>query len=409
MIPPPVGFAISEVTTPREDRAWICDGSANGGATTGGGMNARGLRRFLLLVVATLLSLGCLSVYSATAVPSAELYGQSVRLLLNHLLAISLGVGAGVGVLMIPLSRLRSSAKWCVLISVLLLIAVTVYGPEIGGAQRWFRIGRLSIQPSEFAQLSLVLYLADFLARKRLVMQQFVEGLLPPLVVLGAMAGLVLLQPDLGTAIVMGTVVFVMLMTAKADGKSLGLVAVIGLLVLGVLVAGAAYRRRRLLAFLDPWADPLGEGFQIVQSYLALGSGGLVGTGLGQSLQKLFYLPGSHTDFIFAMIGEELGLIGTTALLGLFALLVLCGARLALMVDDPFGKYLICGCVALIAFEAVVNMAVVTGLLPTKGLPLPFVSYGGTAMVGNLLACALIVRASRTREFGMRSAECGMP
>jgi cell division protein FtsW len=358
-------------------------------------MSERGLRRFFLLVVATLLSLGCLSVYSTTAVSSAELYGQSVRVLLNHLLAISLGVGAGVGVLMIPSSRLRASAKWCVLISAILLIAVTVYGPEIGGAQRWFRIGRLSIQPSEFAQLSLVLYLADFLARKRLVMQQFVEGALPPLVVLGVMAGLVLLQPDLGTAIVMGTVVLVMLMVAKADGKSLGLVAAIGLLVLGVLVAGAAYRRRRLLAFLDPWADPLGAGFQIVQSYLALGSGGLAGTGLGQSLQKLFYLPGSHTDFIFAIIGEELGLIGTTALLGLFALFVLCGARLALMVDDPFGKYLICGCVALIGFEAAVNMAVVTGLLPTKGLPLPFVSYGGTAMVGNLLACALIVRASR--------------
>ncbi len=361
-------------------------------------MSERGLRRFFLLVMASLLSLGCVAVYSTTAVPSAEVYGHSTRLLFNHVVAIGLGLLLSIGILGLPSPRLRAGAKWAVLVSAALLMAVIVYGPEIGGAHRWFRIGRLSIQPSEFAQLALVLYMADFLARKQSVVREFQHGLLPPLIVLGLMAGLVLLQPDLGTVIVMGTVVLVMLMVAKADGKHLSLVAVLGIAALAILIAGVSYRRRRLLAFLDPWADPLGAGFQMVQSYLALGSGGVIGNGLGSSVQKLFYLPGAHTDFIFAIMGEELGLVGTTAILGLFTLLILAGSRLALIADEPFSKYLMCGCVALIGFEAVVNMAVVTGLMPTKGLPLPFISYGGTSMVGNLLACALILRASHRAE-----------
>ncbi|MBI4354147.1 MAG: putative lipid II flippase FtsW [Candidatus Omnitrophica bacterium] len=371
-------------------------------------MTERMVRRFLLVIVASLLSVGLIAVYSTTAVPSAEGYGYSTRLLLNHLAAITLGLLCSLGILGLSSATLRLIAKWAVVVSVALLMAVIAYGPEIGGAHRWFRIGRLSIQPSEFAQVALVLYVADVLARKRLVVREFREGVLPPLIVLGVMAGLVLLQPDLGTVVVMGAVVFVMLLVAKADGKQLSLVALLGMLALVVLIAGASYRQRRLLAFLDPWADPLGTGFQMVQSYLALGSGGLIGDGVGASLQKLFYLPGAHTDFIFAIVGEELGLLGTTAVLGLFVLFVLTGTRLALTAEDPFNKYLICGCVALISGEAVVNMAVVTGLMPTKGLPLPFVSYGGTSMVGNLAACALILRASHTRQFGMGNSECGM-
>jgi len=164
---------------------------------------------------------------------------------------------------------------------------------------------------------------------------------------------------------------------------------------LAALIGAEDYRRQRMLAFLNPWQDPAGVGFQILQSYLAFANGGVVGQGLGASMQKLFYLPGAHTDFIFAVIAEELGLIGTTAVLALFVLLISCGIRMALHTEELFGKYLIAGCVSLIGLEAIVNMAVVTGLLPTKGLPLPLVSYGGTAMVGNLLACALILRASR--------------
>ena len=217
------------------------------------------------------------------------------------------------------------------------------------------------------------------------------------MLVTGLMAGLTLLQPDLGTAIVMGAVAVLLLIAAKARWRHISLVCVVGALALAVLVAGEAYRRRRMLAFLNPWQDPQGVGFQIVQSYIAIASGGIVGHGIGSSMQKLFFLPGAHTDFIFAILGEELGLLGATAILGLFGLFVLCGVRMAVFVEDRFSKYLICGCVGLIGLEALINMAVVTGLMPTKGLPLPLVSYGGTAMVSNCLACALIFQASRRR------------
>lgn len=370
-------------------------------------MTERALRRFLLCVIVTLLSVGGVAVYSATVVTAHEVYGRSLHFVANHVAAIGLGLSLGIGCLALPSSTLRQSAKWALLLSLVGLTLVVVVGPEIGGAQRWFRIGHLSIQPSEFAQLALILYLADFLARKQILVQEFREGFAPPMLATGMMAALVLAQPDLGTAIVMGAVAVLMLVVAKARWRHVGIALAICAVVLAVLIGGEEYRRRRILAFLNPWQDPQGVGFQIVQSYVALASGGLLGRGIGGSMQKLFYLPGAHTDFIFAIVGEELGLVGTTALLGLFALFVTCGLRMALDVTDPFRKYLICGCVGLIGLEAIVHMAVVTGLLPTKGLPLPLVSYGGTSMVSNLIACAWIFHASRQRnaEWGLRNAE----
>ena len=359
-------------------------------------MTDRALRRFLLLVIATLLGVGCVAVYSTTAMMAHETYGHSLHFVVTHLMAIGVGMSLGLGCLAIPYPALRQSAKWFVLVSVVLLALVLVFGLEVGGARRWFHLWHLSVQPSEVAQLALVLYLSDFFARKQAVVEQFREGFLPPVVVTGVMAGLVLLQPDLGTAIAMGAVAVLLLVIAKARWKHLGILLFFSAVVLALLIGGEAYRRRRMLAFLNPWGDPAGAGFQILQSYLAFANGGLLGQGIGASVQKLFYLPGSHTDFLFAIVAEELGLIGTTALLGLFALFVSCGIRMALTVEDPFSKYLICGCVGLVGFEAIVNIAVVTGLLPTKGLPLPLVSYGGTAMVSNLLACALIFHASRS-------------
>lgn len=360
-------------------------------------MTDRDLRRFLLLVIATLVGLGCVAVYSSTAIMAHETYGQSLRFVLSHLLALAVGLGLSLACLAVPYASLRAAAKPLALLSVALLVLVLIFGSEAGGARRWLRVGRFGIQPSEFAQLALVIYLADFLARKRDMIRDFRDGFLPPMLITGLMAGLTLLQPDLGTAIVMGAVAMVLLIAAKARWRHLGLASLLGMVALVALVAGEAYRRRRMLAFLNPWQDPQGVGFQILQSYIALASGGLLGHGIGSSMQKLFFLPGAHTDFIFAIIGEELGLIGTTAVLGLFGLFVLCGLRLAVSVEDRFSKYLICGCVGLIGVEALINMAVVTGLMPTKGLPLPLVSYGGTAMVSNLLACALILQASRRR------------
>ncbi len=361
-------------------------------------MTARSLRRALLLIVATLVGLGCIVVYSATAIRAVETYGHSLWYLAHHLLAIGLGLALALGCLSLPSSWLRHSAKVAILLGGAALITVFLCGSEIGGARRWFRIGHLSVEPSEFAQLALVLYLADFLARKHAILHDWREGFLPPMLVTGAMAGLALIQPNLGTAIVMGTVALLMLVIAKARWKHVAVVTALGAVALVVLIFGEEYRRRRMLAFLNPQQDPLGAGFQILQSYLALANGGLVGQGIGASMQKLFYLPGADTDFIFAIIGEELGFLGTTTILALFALLVTCGVRLAQMTEEPFSKYLICGCVGLIGFQAIIHMAVVTGLLPTKGLPLPLVSYGGTAIVMNLVACGLMFRASRHGE-----------
>lgn len=358
-------------------------------------MTARDLRRVLLAIIATLLAVGCIAVYSSTAIMSHETTGSSLHYVLHHVAAIVLGLGLSVAALGVPYPALRRGAKAAVAASVVLLALVFVLGTQAGGARRWFRLGHISVQPSEFAQLALVVYLADFLARKQAVVRDFRRGFLPPILVTGVMAGLVLLQPDLGTAIVMGGVSLLLLFVANARSRHIGGSVSLGAIGLIFLIAGREYRRRRILAFLDPWQDPQGVGFQILQSFFALGDGGLFGHGLGASMQKLFYLPGAHTDFIFAVIGEELGLLGITAMLALFALFVICGIRMAQGAEDLFSKYLILGCVGLVALEAVVNMAVVTGMLPTKGLPLPLVSYGGTSMVGNLLACALICHGSR--------------
>ena len=361
-------------------------------------MSPKRLRQFLLVVITALIGLGIVAVYSSSAMASEATYGGTTWFMTRHLISIACGLLLAVGCLQVPYEALRRSARWLFLVSVVLLVLVAFFGEEVGGARRWFHLGRWSVQPSEFAQLSLVLYLADLIARRSGTLQRFRAGLLPPLLATGLMAGLVLIQPDLGTAIAMGAVALLLLSVANARWQHLALIVALGAVALVVLIWSAEYRRQRMLAFMDPWQDPRGIGYQILQSYFSLASGGLLGVGVGASMQKLFFLPSAHTDFIFAIIGEELGLLGTTAVIGLFALLIICGFRIAITTQDLFSKYLVCGLIGMIGLEAMVNIAVVTGLMPTKGLPLPMVSYGGTSMVVNLLACALIVHASRHAE-----------
>ncbi len=356
------------------------------------------VRRMLLLVVSLLLVLGTIAVWSSSAFVAQATYGDSLHFVRRHFVGIACGLVLGVGCLLVPEAALRPMSRWLFVVSLVLLLLVCVFGEEIGGARRWFRIGRLSFQPSELAQLSLVLYLADILARRAAALEDFLRGVLPPLLATGLMAGMVVLQPDLGTAVAMGAVALLLLFIAKARLRHLLLLLPVALVALVALIAGAEYRLRRVLAFLDPWQDPQGSGYQILQSYVALGSGGIAGLGVGASLQKLFYLPSAHTDFIFAIIGEELGLVGTTAVLLLFVLFLACGFRLAILTESLFHKYLVFGLVGLIGLEAVVNIAVVTGLIPTKGMPLPFVSYGGTSMVMNLVAFGLVLRGSRAGD-----------
>ena len=358
-------------------------------------MTDRALRRYLLLIMLTLVGIGCIAVYSSTAIMANENYGHPLHFMVNHVIAIFFGAILAVMMLSIPDQALRRGAKWCVAGCILLLILVFLFGLEVGGARRWFHIGRFSLQPSEFSKLALIVYLADYLARKHGMLDRFRDGFLPPMLVAGLMAGLVLIQPDLGSAVVIGSVTLLLLVIAKARWQHVAGTAGLGAVALVVLIAREAYRMRRMLAFMNPWQDPRGAGFQIVQSYLAMAHGGLIGQGIGGSMQKLFYLPSAHTDFIFAILGEELGLFGSTMVLTLFGLFILCGIRMAMRAEDPFRKYLITGLVGLIGFEAIVHVAVVTGMMPTKGLPLPLISYGGTAMVANGIACGLIFYASK--------------
>lgn len=346
----------------------------------------------IFLLLSALLAFGALMIYSASAEGAREAYGDSLYYLKRQ------GLWMGVGLLVFLLARrwdyhrFRPFARGCALLSVLVLLAVLLpgLGKTAGGAQRWLKAGSIGLQPSELAKYLLIAYLSDLLSRRQGDISGFVRGFVPPALVTGAIAGLVLLQPDLGTAVSLLFAGAVMIFVA---GIRTGYLLLAGLLCLPafyVLVFRVAYRRKRILAFLDPWADPQGSGFQIIQSLVALGSGGLGGVGLGESRQKLFYLPASSTDFIFSILGEELGFLGAAALVALFLLLLWLGYTTARRAPDLYGQLLATGITAMIVMQAFVNMGVASGLLPTKGLPLPFISYGGSNLISSCLALGVL-------------------
>jgi cell division protein FtsW len=269
-------------------------------------------------------------------------------------------------------------------------------GREAGGARRWIGIGGpLEFQPAEMAKLAIVLYLANFLANRGERSREFGSGMIPPLLVLGALALPILKQPDLGSALIVVMITFVMLFVGGARIThllSIGAAAVpIGMLV----IFRAGYRSQRLLAFLNPWRDPRGSGFHIIQSLLALGSGGIFGVGLGHSRQKFFYLPERHTDFIFSIIGEELGLIGTGVVILLFLLLAIWGYRIASRAPDRYGALLTTGLVTMLVGQAVLNIGVASGSLPITGVPLPFISFGGSSLVLCCIAVGILLNISQ--------------
>ncbi len=263
----------------------------------------------------------------------------------------------------------------------LVLVLVSPFGQAINGTRRWIRLGPVSFQPAELAKLALVLYLAAFFARKGEAIAEFRRGLLPPLAVVGLLAALVLAQPDLGNCLTLITLTFTLLFLAGGRARHLGLILAAALPPLAVAIWAAPYRLRRIVAFIDPWSDPR--------------NGGIFGQGIGASRQKLFYLPESHTDFIFAIIGEELGFVGAMTIVALFVVLIWRGLRIGLRAPDPFGGYLALGITVLIATQTLVNLGVVTGLLPTKGLPLPFISFGGSALLVTMLSTGVLLNISQ--------------
>jgi cell division protein FtsW len=270
-----------------------------------------------------------------------------------------------------------------------------LFSAPINGTRRWFGVGGLGVQPSELAKLAAVLFTALILERRMHRIDEVSYSLLPIGIVVGVLVSLILLQPDFGTAMALALVVAAMVFAAGLNYRYLVGSVLVALPVMYLVLVSAPYRRRRLLAFWDPWADPLGDGFQIIQSLIAVGTGGVFGRGLMEGVQKLFYLPEPHTDFIFAVIGEELGLIGASGVLACFCLIGWRGLRISLRAEDSFGSLVALGITAMIVVQAFVNMSVVLGLMPTKGIPLPLVSAGGSSLLISLVSTGVLLNISQ--------------
>jgi cell division protein FtsW len=349
----------------------------------------------LIAAVLALTGFGIVMVFSAGASFAAKTYGDWTYFLRREAVYAAAGLFAFYVGSRLDYSIYRRATYPLLLVAVVLLVAVLKLGPAINGAVRWFRLGPLSFQPSELAKFALVLYLAVLLARKAEKVRDFSMGFLPPLLMTGVFLGLLLKQPDLGTAVIVG-VTALGLMFVAGTRTSYILISVLLAAPIGwkVFITGESWRMKRLLAFLYPWQYRRDTGYQLYESLISVGSGGVWGQGLGQGHQKLFFLPEAHTDFILAVVGEELGLVGVLTVLVAFAVLVWRGLRASMRARDPYGCYLAFGITCLFGLQAIVNMCVVLGLLPTKGLPLPFVSYGGTALVMSLFMAGVLVNVS---------------
>ena len=340
-------------------------------------------------------------VYSASAVWANFKFDDSFFFAKRQLLFAGVGVVAMFVIMNVDYWTWRSWSKVILLVCFLLLIVVLIPGVGLvrGGARSWLGIGAFSIQPSEFMKIAMIAFLAKYLSENQKLVTSFRKGLVPSLSLVFLAFGLIMLQPDLGTGVVMVGTCVVMIYVAGAKIShfvGLGLLGVLGFLA---LIASAPYRIKRITAFLDPWQDPLGSGFQIIQSLYAIGPGGLLGIGLGQSRQKHYYLPEPQTDFIFSILAEELGFIGGTFVILLFSLLLWRGVRIALGAPDLFGSFLGIGIIAMIAIQVCINIGVVTGLMPVTGITLPFLSYGGSSLTLMLMAVGVLLNISRYARY----------
>jgi cell division protein FtsW len=344
----------------------------------------------LVLVTLALVAFGLVMVYSASSARALLGSDDPAYYLKRQALYAVVGLVALVLFLRTDYRRLRNAAGPLLLASFILLVAVLAIGTAVNGARRWIPIATLTFQPSELAKLALALWTAGLLARRPA--PQTLGDLVRPIgLVVGAACALILVEPDLGSALAIAIMVASILLVAGTPVRTLAS----GSGIAGTLVLAAIwlepYRRARIFSFLDPWHDPQGAGFQSVQAMIALGSGGIFGVGLGESVQKIYYLPEASTDMIFAIIGEELGLVGVLAVIGAFALFAYAGLNIALRCHDPFGKRLAAGLTALVCGQAAVNVSAVMGLAPLTGVPLPFVSYGGSSLVVSLASVGILL------------------
>lgn len=354
---------------------------------------------WLVGCVGALVVLGLMMVLNTTYFLGLNKTGNPFYFFERQLFNLAVAVTVMFAAAQLTLRGLRGVSMAVIVAATAMAVAVWIPGLGVvrGGARRWLRLGPMLVEPSEILKLAAVFFLARYLSRHqdKLEAPRF---LLPLFAAILAMALLLLKQPDFGAAVMLTLLLFTMLFAAGARLKHLGIAGGAALLALAVQAGHKAYRMRRLSAFLNPWRSAQGSGFQLIQSFIAFGAGGGWGVGLGASRQKMFYLPQAHNDFVFAVIGEEFGMAGAMVVIALFVTILIRGMRIASHQTDPFGSLLAVGLTALLSLQAFVNMAVVTGLVPTKGLPLPFLSYGGTSMVVSLAAVGILMALGRRTE-----------
>jgi len=351
----------------------------------------------IFFAVVALLGIGVVMVYSSSAVSAYVNFDDSYYFLKRQIIWASLGLLAMVLTMNVDYHVWRKLAKPVMLVTLILLVLVLVpgLGKVVNGARRWLGFGSLYLQPSEIAKLSMVLFTSTSLAKHQERISSFLRGIVPQLLMLLVVFALILKEPDLGTALSIAGTVFVLLFVSGAKMKHLGSLGALGVVGIIAAVLYEPYRMKRLLAFSDPWADPLDTGYHIIQSLYAIGSGGLFGVGLGRSREKFLYLPEPHTDFIFAILGEELGLIGTLTVIVLFFLFAWRGLKVAISAPDIYGSVLATGLTTMIMVQALMNIAVVTASMPVTGIPLPFLSFGGSALIFTLAGVGILLNISR--------------
>ncbi|MFO7965025.1 MAG: putative lipid II flippase FtsW [Desulfobacterales bacterium] len=354
----------------------------------------------LLFPVLFLVGIGIVMVYSASSALALKTYGSDLYFLKKQAVFAVFGFFALMMCRHIHYRTYRILAYPILMAAIVFLAAVKIpgLGHAAGGAERWLRIGGVTFQPSEFAKPALVIYFAYSMSKKADLMQRFSIGLFPHLLVFGLMSVFMLIQPDFGSVVILAMITWIMLFVggARVLHLSASLLALSPIAVAAVLMA--PYRFKRLLSFLNPWAYQTDEGYQIVHSLMAFGTGGLCGTGIGKGYQKLFYLPEPHTDFIFSVIGEELGLAGVLFILGLYVIIFIRGIRIALETPDTFGSLLATGLTAVLGLQVCINMGVALGLLPTKGLTLPFLSYGGSSLIFSMASAGILMNISAQKS-----------
>ena len=356
--------------------------------------------RVLFLTTILLIGLSIVMVYSASVVPAMARYQQPYLFVTKQAIWGALGVVLLGVVMRIDYRHYREPLFiWCCLGVVTLALVAVLFSPPINNARRWFSLGGFGIQPSELAKLVAIVFIAAVLERRMSRINDIGHSLMPIGLVVTLLVGLILLEPDFGTAMSLALIAAVMIFAAGLRYAYILGLLLVGLPVAAMLILGSDYRSKRMLSFLNPWEDPLGGGYQVIQSLIAVGTGGVSGLGFMNGVQKLFYLPEAHTDFIYAVISEELGLIGATLVLLCFCVIAWRGIRIAVHAPDAFGGFLALGLTTTIAVQAFVNISIALGLMPTKGIPLPLVSFGGSSLLISMVGVGVLLNVSQHASF----------